>query len=352
MPRVAVQTAPTGQMYKVTRRARQRAGGMNSNASVAQPITMAGAISGGARRDSTLRVCRRRELIQTVTGSSAFASVIQLPINPGLAQMFLWTSKEARQFEKYRFRRLAFEYENSVGPADATNAGGNLAMMVDFDALDSAPVTMQALAQNHVNSIFSPYEKVRLEVPQAELVKIGWLYTRLGGVPTGADQKTYDMGQFILAASGTSTNGLGLLFVDYEVELDEPQEAPILCQRIAATAGMSASALVGSDAANATGSIPMWTLTSASTLTCAIAGDYLMDIGITGTVLTDVNAVGGTATSTIAAASSAVDAAAVNTVATILVRASVGQTVAPTLTSATTVTAVSWRIAPWNYTVL
>lgn len=308
-------------------------------------MSMAPVFSGPARAQTV--PVRGRELIQTVTGASSFAPVLY-PINAALAQMFAALSPEARRYEKYRFKRLAFEYLNSVSPADPTNAGGNISMAVDFDVLDSAPPTIQLLSQNRTNISFSPYTPVRMELSPADLQRRGWLFTRLGGVPSGADAKTYDLGNLILAFSGTSTNGLGLLYVDYEVELDVPQSIPIEGQKSVASAGLTASALAGT-APTVTG-VVNWTASSASTWTCAVAGDYEFEHVLVGTVFvatTNGCGIGGTATP-VAKFIGIADAAQTGAVFSYVVRAKVGDTVVPSINSATTVTSSTTRISQYD----
>lgn len=313
------------------------------------PILPAAAPQQTSGQRHETRVCARRELVQQVVGTSAFTAV-NYPINAGLGQMFAWLSSDARRFEKYRFRRLAFEYVNSVGPADTTNSPGNVVFAVDFDVLDSAPVTLQGMMQNETAKLFSPYDKVRMELDPADLNRRGWLFTRVGGVPSGADAKTYDLGSLVLAQSGCSTNGLGNLFVDYVVELDVPQEVPVDGQRINGTAGLTAASLIGSDAAAAGN--PNWTITSSSTLTCAVAGEYLFWVALVGTVLSATiggSAPGGTATSTECIA--IVDGAQTAADYMFVVRAQVGQTLVPGINGATTITSAIWRISSYKYSL-
>ncbi len=328
-----------------------RPGRLGSISTQVNPILPAAAPqqSSGQRHQSS--VCARRELVQQVVGTAAFTAVAY-PINAGLAQMFAWLSSDAKRYEKYRFRRLAFEYINSVGPADATNAGGNVCMAVDYDVLDSVPVTLQQMNQNETAKLFSPYDKVRMELDPASIMRRGWLYTRNGGVPTGADAKTYDLGSLLLAQSGTSTNGLGNLFVDYEVELDVPQDVPIDGQHVVATAGLTATTLFGSAQSTNIG-VPNWTFAAAGDVaTCAVAGEYLITMNLTGTVFVVTlagSSVGGTATSTECAALT--DAAQTSATYTFIVRAAVGQTISPAINSATTITQSNVRFRPYRYSL-
>lgn len=321
-------------------------GGAGSVSSAGLIATMPTRISG--QRAALSKPIFRREVIQTVVGTSAFTAV-NYPINAGLAQMFLWLSSEARRYEKYRFRHLAFLYTNSVAPNNATDASGNVALAFDADVLDSAPATLQAMMQNESALLFSPYDKSRLVVDPGVLARRGWLYTRAGGVPTGADAKTYDLGSLILAQTGCSTNGLGVLSVEYIVEFDVPQEPPVIGQKATGSSGLTASALFGTDIANSAGSVAGWTFNTAGTVaTCAVAGEYLITARHAGTVIVNGSAtVGGTATST--SVSAVVNSAGTIALWQFVVRATVGQTIAPAIDSATTLTSSAWRFAAYPY---
>ncbi len=349
---VVPQNGGGGGKRKRNRNRKRYGGGAGAQSVVSAVIPAARAMTSGGQRHET-RVCTRRELVQQVVGTAAF-SAVNYPINAGLGQMFAWLSSEARRFEKYRFRKLMFEYVNSVGPADATNAGGNVAFAVDLDVLDAVPASLQGMMQNENAMVFSPYDKIRLVVDPADLARRGWLYTRVGGVPSGADAKTYDLGSFILAQTGTSTNGLGNLFVEYEVELDVPQEAPSVSQKSTGTTSLTASALVGADAANSAGSVATWVASSASTFTCAVAGSYLFAHKFVGTVLaTSGSAYGNTGTATVNSSANqyCIDSGALLGEGLVVVTAQVGQTFIPSIASATTVTSSVWRIAAYNSSV-
>ncbi len=82
-----------------------------------------------------------------------------------------------------------------------------------------------------------------------------------------------------------------------------------------------------------------------------IAGDYLFVGKQVGTVLS-TSSYGNSGTSTAATSFALVDSGALNCTGFIPVRAQVGQTFIPIITSATTVTSSVWRIALANYTVL
>lgn len=306
-------------------------------------------------------VVSHREYIAEVSGSTAFAST-SYTCQPALQTMFEWLQPIAGNFEKYRFRKLAFEYETEC----ATSQTGSIMYMFDYDVLDSAPTSKQVMAANKVYKRVPPWMEMvgpakgsekgagnggRLEVPVFDFQR-DWYYTRAGAVPSGADQRLYDCGNLVVASQNAS-GAAGELYVVYEIELISPQpNTSPLSGRSAGTTSLTSAALFGADAAFASGSNIGWSLTNASTMTCTIAGDYIFVGKLVGTVLSaSVFAQGGTATTT-AGGVAYNDSGALNVVGFLCLRAQVGQTFVPSITSATTVTSAQWRIATYNGTLL
>lgn len=288
-------------------------------------------------------VVRHREYVAEVSGSTAFATTSYV-CQPALQTLFVWLQSIAGNFEKYRFRRLRFVFETE----NATSQAGSIIFSFDYDVLDAAPLSKQAMMSNKCSVRGAPWQEFALEVPVADMQR-DFYYTRGGSVPSGADQKLYDAGNFIVA-SQNANGATGEIYVEYEIELITPQaNVTPISGKVVGTAGMSSTSLFGSDAALQSGSNVGWSITSASTMTCTVAGDYLFSLRSTGTVITGPYVVGGTATETLA--TGVVNSAATEARTDFLVRAQVGQTFAPTITSATTITLCDLRIAKYLYSL-
>ncbi len=303
------------------------------------------------------------DLIIPVYGNTSFGCTAYA-INGGLASMFPWASNEGRRFEKYRIRALEYEYVAAISQYDS-NAGGNVAMAIDFDALDAVPTSMVGHQQNRVKSFCNPYDSARihrvpggtvLRVPTADLMRRGWLYNRSGAVPSGADQKTYDLGNLLVAVSGSAaTTLIGNIFVRAIIEYDVQQNISVIASKWGNLTGLDADSLVGtvSSGTLAVGSNAGWTQTDSDTFTCTVAGSYLLAVALTGTVMvgTSLN-VGSRGSATVVASSCCVDSAQTSANGQAVITATVGQTFKPAITSATTVSAAYWRFSEYNAALL
>lgn len=293
------------------------------------------------------QICRvvHREYVAEVPGATAWTTSSYV-IQPALQSLFNWLATIAGNFEKYRFRRLRFCYETE----SPTSQAGSVVLAIDYDALDAAPGSKQA-ALSYKSSVRSPpWQECCLECDLGRDGQRDLLYTRPGAVPSGADQKMYDLGQLHVGVQNSS-GATGELWVEYDVELHTPQQAVSstnpLSMKITGSAGLSATALFGSDAAATSGSNLGWSITSASTLTCTIAGQYLFTVNGTGTTLVATSSLW-TGTATVVMTAKLANSAATSFVHTALVTAQVGQTIIPAIDSAASVTAVTWRAATFN----
>lgn len=157
-----------------------------------------------------------RNLAPTTSGSSEL-SVIGLTCQVGIAEMFPWLSTIANTHQRYRMKRLAFNYV----PVAGTQTRGRVVMAFSIDPTEPNPDSMAHITQYPkyiANSVWTPMTlNVDLKDRNEEL------YTRSGFVKD-TDIKTYDLGKLFVGISDTTdTNTIGQLFVDYEVELMTPK---------------------------------------------------------------------------------------------------------------------------------
>lgn len=165
--------------------------------------------------DGHVMVIKHRELVADVSGSTGFA-VTGYPVNPGQGQTFPWLSVLARNFEKYRFRRLKFEFESS----QPTTAQGMTMLAFDLDASDPAPTSKVQLMSYQGASRANVWEPQATSLPEQQPP----LYVRVGTQPTSTDIKTYDAANLWFGTAGeASVTVIGELYVEYEVELHVPQ---------------------------------------------------------------------------------------------------------------------------------
>jgi hypothetical protein len=224
---------------------------------------------------------RHSEYIGEVTGSTNFATT-SYAVNPALPNLFAWLANIAARFEQYKFKKLNFRVETE----NPTSQGGSVMIAVDYDVLDSAPLTKQALMAYKSAVRTAPWERVDMPLDLAnDGGAYSLRYTRTGAIPTNADQKTYDLCDLYIATQ--NCNGASLeLYVDYEVELHTPQFGnPIGAGNISSLAtqtnGMTAGSPFGTSGGlwNQVVGSPGWVLSNdGKTFTCQYPGKYLCSV--------------------------------------------------------------------------
>jgi len=163
-----------------------------------------------------------KEYIQDITSNSVGFVLNSLSINPGVGGVFPWLSSIASRFESYIFDDLHFIYE----PSTSTATPGSVMMAVDFDAGDTLPANKTILMANQSSTRTAVWSKQMYTATKGNLHKFGiQRYVRTAGLSNNLDVKTYDVGSFLLATSGTpaSATTLGELYVQYRVRLFTPQ---------------------------------------------------------------------------------------------------------------------------------
>lgn len=175
-------------------------------------------------------VFRRCEYIGDVVSSSS-ANTFNLhsySVNPGLESTFQWLSQVAANYEEYEFQGLYFEFRTmSADALNSTNTAlGQVIMAMNYNAASPVFQNKQAMENYEGGVSGKPSSSIRYFVECAKLrTVLSELYVRQGLVPTGQDQRLYDLGNFQIATNGlqgTSVN-LGELWVSYQVSLRKPK---------------------------------------------------------------------------------------------------------------------------------
>lgn len=165
-------------------------------------------------------VVRHREFLDNVQGSSIY-DVASYAINPGLAETFPWLYNTAKNYEKYKVRKLIVSLLTNTG----SQSVGTYGMAIDFNAADSAPNTEQQLMafQGATNS--SVWNSCKLVVDKMNRESAyRELFVRTAAVPSGEDIKTFDLGTLYVYTVGAANDVLlGKLYLEYEIEFFTPQ---------------------------------------------------------------------------------------------------------------------------------
>lgn len=245
------------------------------------PVSISSRRTGAAPTISTTKsgiVVSHRTFLSPVSNDINF-TVTQFSTNPALGTTFPWLSKIAARYDKYRFRKLRFEYR-SVCP---TSTSGVCMMSFDYDASDEAPTSKLVQAQTIPNAENNIWMNNDLNVPCDST----WRYTRQGTIPA-TDVKTYDLGTMWLSTIyGNGVIG-GELYVEYVVELDKPTEPAALAMTSTATGPLVASPLYSSGTIPPvdTGKALPFKVTSSTILTCLVPGTYFLTYTILGSTIT------------------------------------------------------------------
>lgn len=229
-------------------------------------------------------VVSHRTFIGAVSGSTNY-SVSGWNCNPGLLSSFPWASRLATRFEKYRFKRLKYEYVSVVN----TSTSGVVTMSFDFDPVDPLPATKYIQAE----TVPCKESNVWVTFGMAVAVDSNWSFIRQG-VVQNTDLKTYDKGIFMVGTEYCPSSAtIGELYVDYELELMHPTEP------IAVSASITG---LGSNAAPFTtnvvkgGSLPCEINQAGDGLTFITNGEYLISYLVNGSSITVLSLPTGTAT--------------------------------------------------------
>jgi len=172
---------------------------------------------------------RHKEYLTDIIGSIAFSSR-SFVINPGAVGTFPWLSAVAAQFQQYKMHGLVFEFVSTS--ADALNsvntALGSVIMATQYNSA-LGPFTSKIEMDGYEFSTSSRPSQSFLhpvECAKGEM-SIDLLYVRTGSVPSGQDQRMYDLGETQIATVGMQAAAtIGELWVSYDVELLKPRLPP------------------------------------------------------------------------------------------------------------------------------
>jgi hypothetical protein len=234
-----------------------------------------------------------RELVGSVTGSTAYTTALSVALNPGLSASFPWLASQAQSWERYRFNKLRFCYYTRTG----SNVPGSVQMVPDYDAADAAPASEQIASTYEDVEEDAPWKDICCELRPSALHALGpskFIRTSALNVLGAANQdiKTYDAGNFFLnTIDGTNVNW-GKLWVEYDVTLMTPQlppggGGPIAAQGITATAPTTASML--GTPTPVTNSSALVTV-AGEVVTFLQAGNFTVVYQVTGTTSTQTGA--------------------------------------------------------------
>jgi len=174
-------------------------------------------------QDPRARICHR-EFLGNVTGSTVF-QLTSYDLNPGQANTFPWLSREAQNWEEYKFHGLCFTYRSLSATAlnSVNTALGAVCMATQYNSLNP-PFTTKIQMEDAQFGVSGK--------PAADLVHFVECardanplcegYVRTG--PVQGDQRVTDLGKFSIATVGMQASAeIGELWVSYDVEFIKPK---------------------------------------------------------------------------------------------------------------------------------
>lgn len=201
-------------------------------------------------------IVRHREYIQDIQGTTTFTNT-SFNINPGLASSFPWLSQIAANYEEYEILGMVYEYKTlSTESINSTSTAlGAVVMATEYNTLNSPFVNKQQMENYEFCSSAKPslsiMHPVECDPHQSPITR---LYTRTGAIPTGSDQRLYDLGNFQIATtgmqSGVANTVIGELWCTYEIQFYKPKLTTglgleLLCDHVSITTAPSTSAYFG-----------------------------------------------------------------------------------------------------------
>lgn len=168
-----------------------------------------------------------RELVGTVTnaGVTGFALTPEssaypgYDLSPGCGTLFPWLSSIARNFEKYQFKNLKFEF---IASSPSTYSGRFYAA-IDYDWNDPIATSKASLMCNRTcveGSLWEPLTLVADVKAMHDDIPFKYVMT---GTRVEAEPRTTFGGFLMCAFDTTTTNVVFDLWVSYTVELRTPQ---------------------------------------------------------------------------------------------------------------------------------
>jgi hypothetical protein len=166
------------------------------------------------------------EFLQDISSSVAFTNTA-FPINPGLNTSFPFLSQIAVNFEEYEFLGLVYSFKSTSATAVAsTNTSlGVVILSTNYDTADENFSTKQQMEayQFTVSTVPSASVMHPVECDPRQTV-LSQRYVRATAVPSGFDQRFYDLGNFQIATVGSQAAAVvGELWVSYHVRFYKPR---------------------------------------------------------------------------------------------------------------------------------
>lgn len=150
---------------------------------------------------------------------------LKLPLNPGDGRTFPWLSGIATRFEKYRFKRIKVTYL----PTTSTFTNGGIALCPIYDPADPPPDNRITLLNAEGVVRGAVHNQLTLNIPRSRMRNSDTMFVRETheALMDPNELRMSDLGYVIVSLSDvSSTEALGDIFIEYDVELESPRVGP------------------------------------------------------------------------------------------------------------------------------
>jgi len=164
-------------------------------------------------------VIKHSEYVGDIVGSVGFVTQLSMNLNPGIQTSFPWLSQIANAYEKFSVKQIQYRY-SSESPSTSTGA---VFLSPEYNPQDPPPTSKLETFQNEDTVRTVPWTNVVCKIPTKYLKVYNDYFIRLGAIPN-SDLKTYDpIVMYVCTQGQANTALLGEIWVDYQIELINPQ---------------------------------------------------------------------------------------------------------------------------------
>lgn len=163
-------------------------------------------------------VIRHKEYVRDVAGNTG-TSILREKVSPVNVRLFPYLSALARNFGKYSFRSIRFEYK----PSCPTSTTGTIGLCFDPDPRDHPPVDKSEFLSHESSQRSAPWSSCSVSAPPAALARTGVLFMETDTPGEVSNPRLTAAGEFYtMADSQASTADVGELWVEYTCVLYAP----------------------------------------------------------------------------------------------------------------------------------
>jgi len=221
------------------------------------------------------------------SGGISATYVVNQPINPMNFTIFPWLSGIASSYEKYKFSKLAV----CVVPTCPTSSVGKCVVAIDPDSTDSQPSSYNELQNMRYSTGAAVWEPQVLKYNPCGEYR--FCSATNGSTAAFTVDRLINDGWLYISNSGPALTNANDVYIEYTVQLKQPQTNPGTGQVFNITSGSVAATFLSN--ANSMGPAYATSGTGASrTLNFQNTGQYFVTLYVTGTTLAVVGTTPGT----------------------------------------------------------